>query len=406
MKPEEILRRFEAQRLRGWLILVWVAQLVVGVLIALPVWLEAPALAPLIVAGWMIGFWVIRRSAGIVVQEAAAGDQASIGFPVAELTEPGPVRAAIAVMKRNEESPDLTPHDVEPDEVADIVAHAEIDPSDAVETDSEHVALTVLSDLSVDYPWDRILVDDLTRERVLDYAIRVSDDPESMERLETSARTNPQLRELLDKAKATVLDAESPRVGSDPSDKKFSKDTDLLVIVHGTWAAKKTWWRPGGDFFSYIDDKEADNLEPFDWSGGNRHSSRKDAAEKLVKWARERPHRNLDVIAHSHGGNVCFLASQMGLKICHLVLLGTPIRLEYIPNLRNTNMIHNVFSTWDDIQSPVGTKPNPRGEGRTLADTAQTINHRVEDPWRDPSHSALHSPEVWEEQGLWELVHN
>ena len=64
-----------------------------------------------------------------------------------------------------------------------------------------------------------------------------------------------------------------------------------------------------------------------------------------------------------------------------------------------------MFSTGDPVQTPLGTKPNRRGEGRTLPDNDQVFNHRF--TWgglSEPKHSTLHTRELWEHVNLRGLV--
>lgn len=180
----------------------------------------------------------------------------------------------------------------------------------------------------------------------------------------------------------------------------------MTIIVHGTFAATTTWWRQGAPFWTHIDGLTGTAYrgdDPFFWSGDNNDTARCIAATALVQWVANHPCDNLDAVAHSHGGNVCFLASRMGVKFRRLVTLGTPIRTEYLPNLKVIGQLHNVFSTSDFIQTPGGTFPNCRGEGRTLGDCGQITNHRASDDGMgtgSPGHSDLHEPVTWRANGL------
>ena len=176
-------------------------------------------------------------------------------------------------------------------------------------------------------------------------------------------------------------------------------DQDLTIIVHGTFAATSTWWQEGSDFWSHVNSfthNVYNGPDPFFWTGNNHHSDRVRGAHDLVSWCRNHSSGNIDIIAHSHGGNVCLYASSLGLKIRKLILLGTPIRLEYLPALENIGKIHNIFSTGDLVQKP-GTFPNRRSEGRTLSDSLHIVNHRAEDDGHgnNPGHSELHEPATW-----------
>src|SRR3990167_9177572 len=180
---------------------------------------------------------------------------------------------------------------------------------------------------------------------------------------------------------------------------------DMTIIIHGTWAATSTWWQRGGNFWNYVNGITGNvygGKDAFSWSGANDHKERVKAASDLVTWVGSHPCTNLDIISHSHGGNVCFLATRLGLKMRKLITLGTPVRLEYLPDLRNIGMFYNVFSTIDLVQTPAGTFPNRRGEGRTLSDGMTMINQIATDDGHGgrPGHSELHEPDTWKANHL------
>ena len=184
---------------------------------------------------------------------------------------------------------------------------------------------------------------------------------------------------------------------------------DMTIIVHGTRAATETWWRQGSPFWNYIDGIVGNvyaGPDPFSWSGAYKHAARLQAAQELLSWVHAHPATNLQIIAHSHGGNVCLVASRLGLNIRKLINLGTPIRLEYLPDLNVIDVLHNVFSTGDRVQTPAGTIPNRRADGRTLGDSVKTANHRATDDGkgRNPGHSDLHEPATWSNSNLDSLL--
>ncbi len=193
-----------------------------------------------------------------------------------------------------------------------------------------------------------------------------------------------------------------------PSSSKPLAVTPMTIIVHGTFAATSPWWQSGGNFWTYIRTIEPElysGSNPFSWSGQNNHAARMQGANDLVQWAKANPASKLKVIAHSHGGNVCIAASRLGLKIDKLILLGTPIRLEYLPDPSTIGEMHNVFSTNDTMQS-VGTFPCCRGEGRTLPEHSTMLNHRAADDGTggEPGHSDLHEPATWRASRLARLL--
>ncbi len=183
--------------------------------------------------------------------------------------------------------------------------------------------------------------------------------------------------------------------------------TTLTVIVHGTWAS--SWWRPRtGDFWVYLQNLVGtcyDGEDPYYWSGDWSHQARVVAARKLLIWARRQTYDKLVLVCHSHGGNVCFLASALGLKIDRLVTLGTPIREDYQPNMQNVGEIVNVYSTNDKIQvADLGGVPHC--DGRTLCENEKAINHRaLNDGTGDqPKHSELHEGDTWRASNIEEFM--
>lgn len=183
---------------------------------------------------------------------------------------------------------------------------------------------------------------------------------------------------------------------------------DIMIIIHGTFARNAKWWRPTGGFWNYIKQHVPSlygDPDYFSWTGDDDDGQRIIAGQELVKWVASHNVKSLDVIAHSHGGNVAFIASQLGVKIRKLINLGTPIRTEYIPNLDNIGALYNVFSTGDWVQQP-GAWGNKRGEGRTLADTRKITNRRASNDGHgsNPGHSELHEENTWNASGLVDLL--
>jgi len=90
------------------------------------------------------------------------------------------------------------------------------------------------------------------------------------------------------------------------------------------------------------------------------------------------------------------LATELDLNISHLILLGTPIRTEYTPNLKRVWTVNNVYVPWDIVQT-AGSLPYRRGEGRALADTNKLFNRPIQNRIGGikQSHSDLHDWKVW-----------
>ena len=184
----------------------------------------------------------------------------------------------------------------------------------------------------------------------------------------------------------------------------------LTTIVHGTWAEDEHWWRWPSDFPRYIDSITGDFYKgesPFRWSGANTPEGRHEGAKKLISWLKSHPAEKVTLLAHSHGGNVVFkateIAAQGEIKITKLVLLATPIRDDYEPNLSVIDIIHNIYSEDDTVQwlgtwTP-GLENHARGDGRTLPDGPKIQNRRVRTKTDNP-HSELHTAELWKRERL------
>ncbi len=107
----------------------------------------------------------------------------------------------------------------------------------------------------------------------------------------------------------------------------------------------------------------------FSWSGGNNHNARLEGAGKLAgtinEIRRNNPNEPINVIAHSHGGNVALQALKYGAEIDNLVTLGTPVRKEYIPQLldnKPSKSWTNVYSPQDQVQNHGGGSISIKGE--------------------------------------------
>jgi len=188
------------------------------------------------------------------------------------------------------------------------------------------------------------------------------------------------------------------------------------VIVHGTWANSASWWREQSghqNFWAYIKQycsKLFGTGNEFGWSGINSNSDREQGARDFINWwSTVSSLESLQVIAHSHGCNVVYLACAMEpkLHIANMVSLGCPARIWCPPPIDTASgisRIHNIYSRYD-ISQLLGSIGGRRGEGRTLADSVHIRNHHI--AWEDPStrvvnvgHTDLHEPVVWHNNGL------
>jgi len=95
-------------------------------------------------------------------------------------------------------------------------------------------------------------------------------------------------------------------------------------------------------------------------------------------------------VAHSHGGNVAFLATHGGLTIGELVLLSCPVRIpQYVPDFAQTNKVVSIRVHLDLVILVDGAGqhfPFPQ------------IQEHVLPIWFD--HFATHDPAVWQEHNV------
>ena len=109
------------------------------------------------------------------------------------------------------------------------------------------------------------------------------------------------------------------------------------IIVHGTWANDEKWWTSTGDYVSELRKYLIDDIHNWNgWSGNNDHSARVEGAQlllneilELCKGSQDRP---INIIAHSHGGNVVWLMLERLATECPCCEIGTIILLG-VPNM-------------------------------------------------------------------------
>jgi len=184
----------------------------------------------------------------------------------------------------------------------------------------------------------------------------------------------------------------------------------MVVIVHGTFASQESWWRWPSPFAKYLNDLTQGAVykkeDPFSWSGQMYDKDRRDGAEGLKKWLKNHPTNELTIVAHSFGGAVAIFATRLGVKIDRLIILGCPARSDYTPDLRHVGILYNVCSFGDWLQTPTGSIPHTRGDGRTLGDSERLVNVLCTKggTWRAPGHSELYTEEVWKENNLGQLL--
>jgi hypothetical protein len=181
----------------------------------------------------------------------------------------------------------------------------------------------------------------------------------------------------------------------------------VFIVIHGTWGLESEWYMPGGDFFDALErtvSTKNSAVVPFCWNGGIGHESRVKAAHSLAKLiAAYNDDVALYLIAHSHGGNVAAIASQIlacdgrnKRRIRALYTLGTPVMSNYLPNMDVITYLYSFFSLEDLVQPVLGVSMREYPKHKRIA------NLRVFIDGKEPGHSGLHDGVV----GQWlPLIH-
>jgi pimeloyl-ACP methyl ester carboxylesterase len=177
----------------------------------------------------------------------------------------------------------------------------------------------------------------------------------------------------------------------------IEKPSSVFILVHGTWGAECSWYAPKGDFFDALEATVSEKnsvVVSFRWSGGCGHDSRVKAAQSLVKLIKTYDvDMAIFVVAHSHGGTVAVLASQLLAQevdnkhnIRALFTLGTPVMSNYLPNMKIIHYLYNLFSFEDLVQPVLGISSREYPEHRRIA------NLRVIVDGKEPDHTGIHHP--------------
>ncbi|HYX47999.1 MAG TPA: RHS repeat-associated core domain-containing protein, partial [Sphingomicrobium sp.] len=189
--------------------------------------------------------------------------------------------------------------------------------------------------------------------------------------------------------------------------KHIDPDGLLTILVHGTQLGGRTTdFTPPGAFFNHVATSIGDRTTvSYNWSGGDTHAARVDAAKGLAEFIRAykfAPGEGLDIIAHSHGGNVAIAAINMGLrhKVDNLVTLGTPSTPSYrLDGTAGVSNWVNVFNVFDKVQTHGGGADGDRYLQYGPAARIQPLatNVELDEDFGDVnSHSWLHSSEAWD----------
>lgn len=172
------------------------------------------------------------------------------------------------------------------------------------------------------------------------------------------------------------------------------------LIVHGShfgFVGTKIpkWWRPGEDFHDFIKSNFRSGLysrpDAFTWSGGWSDHARQLAAIELRNWVRNRNLRDLDILAHSHGGNVAMWATQLGMELDQLILLSCPVHWNrYQPEFARVNHVVSYQINLDLVILA--------DRGGTDFPDSRVSNKRL--PHWFFRHDDTHNPAIWQQNGL------
>ena len=174
------------------------------------------------------------------------------------------------------------------------------------------------------------------------------------------------------------------------------RPSHTAVVTHGTFAARTRWWRPGGDYYTYLDGLAPPlNLHDpsFQWSGLYSDPARQLAAQQLTAWLVDQGLQLPDFFAHSHGGTVANLATRAGAEFQRLVLLSWPVHTQWFPDFIQVTRIIDVRVRLDlvimaDRGGQTFTPPTAfRGK------VTSHVNG-----WFD--HGVTHDPAYWQQHGL------
>ena len=218
--------------------------------------------------------------------------------------------------------------------------------------------------------------------------------------LEDCAQSEDDLARQVAATSLARLAPENPRL-SDLSRKTTlaiaGRSTHTSLLMHGTWAANEEWWKPGGDFHTYLLNGIRPDLyasaDAFSWSGIYSEAARAIAAMELQAWLSGHSIQNPYLLTHSHGGSVAMLATQNGLNTGPLVLLSCPVHSIYSPDFSRTGPIVSIRVKLDLVIL---------ADGGAQRFTDPRIKEKILPIWFN--HSATHDPAVWQKYNLRSVI--
>lgn len=162
---------------------------------------------------------------------------------------------------------------------------------------------------------------------------------------------------------------EEPRLILSEDPELESNHKKVLILIHGTWAAhfpilKDGWTNLNRPFLKKLITERGGIGATFQWQGGNNKTSRYQAAQVLSDHLKKLYHAGyqVDIIAHSHGGNVAKLAVTLAHQdlikqdihnptlVNGMVGLAVPVRQDYhYPEEAISNHLQ-IYSPFDATQ--------------------------------------------------------
>ncbi len=192
--------------------------------------------------------------------------------------------------------------------------------------------------------------------------------------------------------------------------KHIDPDGLLTIVVHGTYASDSPSFKAGGMVYEQSKALFRDpNTVSFKWSGGNTGWQRQQAAAelgKLIASYKFAPGEKLNIVAHSHGGNVVVPAANalQGRSVDNLITFGTPVRLgSGLERTTNVNTFIAVSNTADLVQVAgglMGLVPFIGEYGIAGREQPGAINVRITD---GSSPFGAHSG-VYKSEATWRLL--
>jgi hypothetical protein len=174
----------------------------------------------------------------------------------------------------------------------------------------------------------------------------------------------------------------------------------IYILIHGTWGNKSEWYTPHGSFYKILE-KAVQQINykviSYTWSGSFDHNCRLLAGNILAKLIQSYPANTIiNIVSHSHGGNVAAIASQVlaadshnKQKINALFSFGIPVDTHYyMPNMNIIKKMYNFFSYKDKVQPIFGLY------SREYPNLPRIANIRICIENKEPSHGQLTSDVV------------